>query len=186
MQLVIFLEELSAKALLQELLPRLLPDHITLCFIVFEGKQDLEKQLSKKLKAWTVPDCRFIVLRDQDAGNCLIIKERLLDLCREGGRNDVLVRIACRELESWFLGDLAAVATAMNASGAATQQNRRKYRNPDALGNPLQELSRLAPTYQKVAGSRALGKVMAVDPHHNLSHSFNVFLNGIRRILEKE
>ncbi|MEO5331228.1 MAG: DUF4276 family protein [Magnetococcus sp. YQC-5] len=130
-----------------------------------------------------MPDCRFVVLRDKDAGDCYIIKDRLLTRCREGGREDVLIRIACRELESWYLGDLLAVATAMNIRKVADWQNNHKYRNPDALDNPLQELVRLAPTYQKIAGSRELGKVM--DPQCNRSHSFKVFMHGIFRILGK-
>lgn len=179
MQLVLFLEEPSAKALLQELLPRLVPEQVALRFIVFEGKQDLEKQLPRKLRQWQIPDCRFVVLRDKDAGDCFAIKERLRALCREGGRE---IRIACRELESWYLGDLVSVATALNASTASSWQKNRKYRNPDALGNPLQELTRLVPSYQKIAGSRELGKVM--NHQNNCSRSFNVFLDGIRRLLE--
>ncbi len=43
--LVFFLEEPSARAMLEGLLPRLLPDGWLVRYIVFEGKQDLEKQL---------------------------------------------------------------------------------------------------------------------------------------------
>ncbi|MBF0611301.1 MAG: DUF4276 family protein [Magnetococcales bacterium] len=182
MQLVFFLEELSAKELLKELLPRLVPNHVTLQFVVFEGKQDLEKQLPRKLRQWHLPDCRFVVLRDRDAGNCYAIKGKLRALCDDAGREDVLIRIACRELESWYLGDLASVAKALDAESVAAQQGNRKYREPDALDNPYQELCRLAPTYQKVAGSRELGKVM--DWKNNHSHSFNVFINGVLGMLE--
>ncbi|MBF8272084.1 MAG: DUF4276 family protein [Magnetococcales bacterium] len=67
MRLVFFLEEASAKALLQELLPRFLPDIETPCFVVFEGKQDMEKQLPRKLRSWLLPThSRFVVLRDKD------------------------------------------------------------------------------------------------------------------------
>ncbi|MBU4304454.1 MAG: hypothetical protein KJ893_02340 [Candidatus Omnitrophica bacterium] len=44
-ELVFFLEELSAEAMLKGLLPRLLPPEVLVRYIVFEGKQDLEKQL---------------------------------------------------------------------------------------------------------------------------------------------
>ncbi len=94
-----------------------------------------------------------------------------------------MIRIACRELESWYLGDLAAVEQALHAKGIANLQNKRQYRHPDTLDNPKQELRRLAPSYQPISGSREMGKTM--DPHHNRSHSFNVFMSGIHRILNE-
>ena len=69
MELVFFLEEPSAKAMLQGVIPRLLPD-IEVRYIVFEGKQDLEKRLPIRLRAWQNPESRFLVLRDQDSGDC--------------------------------------------------------------------------------------------------------------------
>ncbi|HAT50488.1 MAG: DUF4276 family protein [Nitrospirae bacterium] len=182
MQLVFFLEEASAKALLQELLPRFLPNIETPLFIVFEGKQDLEKQLTRKLRNWQCPKSCFVVLRDKDSGNCYEIKEKLRKLSHESGHPQTLIRIACRELESWYLGDLAAVEQALNARGAVKQQANQKFRNPDKLGNPVQELMRLAPSYQKISGSRAMGKVMKREG--NTSHSFNVFIKGIISILK--
>lgn len=182
MQLVFFLEEASAKALLQELLPRLIPGTIDLHFVVFQGKQDMEKRLPRKLRGWQRRDCHLIVLRDKDAGDCRQIKTRLQDLSRTGGHPETLIRIACRELESWYLGDLSAVENALDAKKASSQQNTKKFRNPDALDNPVQELTRLAPSYQKISGSRAMGQTMSRKG--NTSHSFNVFLDGIERVLK--
>lgn len=48
--LVFFLEEYFDRAMLEELLPRLLPDGWLVRYIVFEGKQDLERQLPRKLR----------------------------------------------------------------------------------------------------------------------------------------
>lgn len=62
---VFFLEELSAREMLKGLLPRIQDDLAFRC-IVFEGKQDLEKNLIRKIQGYRVPDSRFIVLRDQD------------------------------------------------------------------------------------------------------------------------
>ncbi|MGF1535556.1 MAG: hypothetical protein ACFB4J_03575 [Elainellaceae cyanobacterium] len=61
-QLIFFLEEPSAKAMLQNFLPRILPEDIHLTYIVFEGKTDLEKSLPIKLKAWQNPNSVFVVL----------------------------------------------------------------------------------------------------------------------------
>lgn len=94
-QLVFFLEEPSAKEMLQGVLPRLLPEGISTEFVVFQGKQDLEKRLPIRLKAWLEPDSKFIVMRDQDSGNCVEIKNNLVRKCIEAGKPESLVRIAC-------------------------------------------------------------------------------------------
>ncbi|MBF0261119.1 MAG: DUF4276 family protein [Magnetococcales bacterium] len=184
MQLVFFLEELSARVFLEGLLDRILPERVTPRFVVFDGKSDLDRSLVRKMRGWLEPDSRFVVLRDRDAGDCREIKQRLVDKCREAGQESALVRIACRELESWYLGDLNAVAQALDARNAASQQNRSQFRDPDGLDNPVQALTRLAPTYQKVAGSRALGRVL--DPDHNTSHSFRAFVAGVRRLVTED
>ena len=90
--LVFFLEEPSARDFLEAILPRVLPAHITAHFLVFEGKQDLEKQLVMRMKRWLRPKSRFIVMRDQDSGDCQVIKQRLLDLCTQAGQPQAVVQ----------------------------------------------------------------------------------------------
>ncbi len=70
MMLVFFLEEPSAKEMLNGILPKILPDCVVSRFIIFEGKQDLEKRLAHRLRNWKTPNSRFIVMRDQDTGDC--------------------------------------------------------------------------------------------------------------------
>ena len=65
MTLVFFLEERSAGEMLKAVLPRIIPPTITTKFIVFEGKQDLEKQIERRLKGWQMPDTRFLIICDQ-------------------------------------------------------------------------------------------------------------------------
>ena len=48
--LVFLLEERSAREMLTGLLPRLLPADISFVCITFEGKQDLEKQLVRRIR----------------------------------------------------------------------------------------------------------------------------------------
>ncbi len=71
------------------------------------------------------------------------LKQRLKDLCQQAGKPDALIRIVCHELESWFLGDLAAVENAFNIKGLAKQQNHKKFRDPDRLANASEELGKL-------------------------------------------
>lgn len=181
MELVFCLEEPSAKAMLQGLVPRLLPD-VEPRYIVFEGKQDLEKRLPIRLRAWQNPEARFLVMRDQDSGDCRQIKQRLVTLCANAGRPDTIVRIACHELESFYLGDLSAVARTIGPAHLAKQQTKAKYRNPDRLNNAAQELKRIATHYQKLSGSRALGPMLALEGNH--SQSYNQLLAGIKRLAE--
>ena len=74
---VFFLEELSARAMLEGLLPRIAPQWADIRYIVFEGKQDMEKQLVRRMRSYRNTDAHFIVIRDQDSGNCQVIKARL-------------------------------------------------------------------------------------------------------------
>jgi hypothetical protein len=182
--LVFFLEEPSAREMLIGVLPKILPDHIVPRFVVFEGKQDLEKQLVRKLKHWRSPNSKFFVLRDQDSGDCRLIKRNLLEKCSEADKPDTIVRIACHELESFYLGDLQAVEKGLKISRLSKLQNNRKYREPDKVTNPAQELMNLTKNYyQKVSGSRAIGKYLSLE--NNLSHSFNVLVKAIKDVSEK-
>lgn len=92
------LEEPSAKAMLESLLPRMLKEDTRFRCIPFEGKQDLEKQLTRRIRAYQNERARFIVLRDQDSHpDCTAVKQGLLDLCDKSGKfARCLVRIACR------------------------------------------------------------------------------------------
>lgn len=181
-ELVFFLEEPSAKAMLEGILPRLLHDDLNVRYVVFEGKQDLEKRLPRRLRAWQNPNARFVVMRDQDSGDCYEIKRKLSTICENAGRFDVLVRIACHELESFYLGDLRAVSSTIGPKGLAKKQNSAKYRNPDRLNNAAQELKHIASSYQKLAGSRSIGSALSLQG--NRSQSFNSLISGIQRLTD--
>ncbi|MDO9011291.1 MAG: DUF4276 family protein [Gallionella sp.] len=182
-ELVFLLEEPSAKAMLESMLPRILDSSIRPRLLDFEGKQDLEKQMVKRMKGYLNPHVRFVVMRDQDAApDCHIIKEALLSRCREAGRHGIsLVRIACRELESFYLADLAAVESGLGIKGLAKQQGIAKFRKPDYLHNPSKELIVLTKQcYQKVSGSREIGKYLEIG--NERSSSFKNLIAGIKRM----
>ena len=137
-ELVLFLEEASAKAAFQGLLPRILPADITVTYVVFEGKPDLEKQLGRKLRGWcTRNNTSFLVLLDQDSEDCKAVKKRLRTICSEAGKPDTVVSIACHELESWYFGDLEAVAQGLSIPKLEKQAFKAKYRTPDDFPIPL-------------------------------------------------
>lgn len=182
-ELIFLLEERSAKAMLESLLPRILNEDIQFRCIPFEGKQDLEKQLVRKIRAYQNDQARFIVMRDQDNHpDCSELKRRLLDLCNEAGKADkCLVRIACTELETFYLADLQAVEHALELRGLVRQQQTRKFRAPDLLGSPSRELKALTgQRYEKIAGSRAIGHHLSLD--NERSPSFRNLIAAIRRM----
>lgn len=185
MTLVFFLEEPSAEEMLKGILPKILPDRVVPRFIVFEGKHHLEKQLGRRMKLWRAPNSRFLVMRDQDSGDCRVIKQNLLDKCKAAHRPKTIVRIACHELESFFIGDLRAVEKGLEINGLSKFQNKRKFREPDSLFNPARELMGLTENcYQKVSGSRAIGRYL--DLENNRSHSFNVLVKAIKHIIAND
>jgi len=179
--LVCFLEEPSAREMLKGILPRLLPEHVKCQYFVFSGKQDLEKRLVLKLRGWKAPESAYFIMLDQDSTDCRDLKSRLLKLCRKAGK-EAVVRIACRELESFYFGDLSAVEGGLDISNIVNQQQKAKYRVPDDIVNPSSELEKLTNgIYQKVAGSRSIGPLLSLD--NNSSQSFNALIAGIRSLL---
>ena len=165
------------------MLPRLLDSRITHRTISFDGKQDLEKQMVRKLRGYQNPQARFIVMRDLDsAPDCALLKRKLLDLCSSAGKEAVaLVRIACRELEAMYLADLRAVEAALGLTGLAARQNVNKFRKPDRLGSPSAELTQLTRgRYQKVSSSRRIG--LHLDLANDRSESFKHLVLGIQRM----
>lgn len=180
-RVVFLLEEKSMRVLLEGFLPRVFPGLQFLC-VAHEGKQDLERSIPRKLKAWREPGVRFVVVRDNDNGDCVRTKERLVAACRDAGREDVLVRIACQELEAWYLGDPDALARAFDDERLREISNRERFRDPDAVVSPARALEELAPAFQKVSGARLMADHLTEST--NRSRSFQVFIAGLRRVVE--
>ncbi len=111
--------------------------------------------------------------------------QKLFKLCQQGNRSDTLIRIPCHELESWFLGDLAAVEKGlrMKSGKLVRLQTKAKYRNPDHIGAAKQELIKIAPDYQPIRGSRAISKYL--NPNNNNSKSFRIFIQGLKKIIQE-
>lgn len=184
MRLVFMVEERSMKELLDRLLPRILPQHVSYLIIAHEGKTDLQKSIPIKLRAWNIPGDRFVIVQDQDSADCRELKGKLKRLCTEAGKPDVLIRIVCHELETWFLGDLLALEHAFHIKGLTSKQKSLKYRDPDALNNAAQELKKMVSEYQKINGARAVGAYIHID--QNCSRSFQAFISGLRQFIQEQ
>ena len=164
------------KELLDGLLPRIFPSLRFLC-IPHEGKSDLELSIPHKLRDWRVPGDRFVIVKDNDNGNCLDLKDRLSQLCQSSGKRDAVVRIVCQELESWYLGQPDALAEAFGDRELAFIAKRPRFRNPDTRPSPSEDLRKLLPEFKKVADARRMADYLARDG--SSSPSFKVFIDAV-------
>ena len=180
------LEEPSAKDMIEAILPRLLPNDVAHKCISFEGKRDLEKQLVRKIRYWNTPNSCFLIMRDQDSEDCCAVKEDLRQLVLQTGKIDYcVIRIACHELESFFLGDLAAVEQGLGLSNISRRQNSKKFRDPDNLANAAEEMKKLNKGfYSKIDGAKKISPFLKLDGS-NRSTSFNQLIRGIYKAIAK-
>ena len=179
--MVVFLvEEPSMADLLDQLLPRLFPNLEFRC-VPHEGKSDLEGSLVRKLRRWRTPGVRFVIMRDQNGGDCHVVKARLEALCSRAGRSDSLVRVVCRELEAWYLGDSDALAATFPEVARPIRRHlrQRRFRNPDTVVRPANALTELIPAFRKRAAAAAMGQLLS---RRNRSRSYHVFLEGVERV----
>ncbi len=167
------------QTLLDGLLPRLFPGLSFQC-VPHRGKQDLEKSVPRKLRRWREPGVRFVVLRDNDGSDCYALKERLTNLCHQGGRTDSLVRIACQELEAWYLGEPDALADAYGQDNLRGIGARARFRDPDTVVKPSTAVRELIPRFQKTDGARRLAQHLSLQ--RNRSPSFQALMQGIRNL----
>lgn len=181
-RVVFLLEEYSMKALLDGLLPRLYPELIFLC-VPHDGKGDLERSLPRKLRGWREPGVRFVVVRDNDRGDCADLKKHLRGLCADRPGEDCLIRIACQELEAWYLGDPDALAEAFAKESLRQIGSKARFREPDEIPYPARALARLVPQYQKIGGARVLADHL--DRWRNRSPSFHAMMDGIERFASR-
>ena len=100
------------------------------------------------------------------------------DLCRKGGREDSIVRIACQELEAWYLGDVDALVDAYG--NLRPKLSAAKRQAPDDVQSPSREVQRLLPKFTKVDGARRMGA--RVDPKSNRSTSFRVLFRTLEQL----
>ncbi|MCC6522370.1 MAG: DUF4276 family protein [Polyangiaceae bacterium] len=186
-------EEGSAKAALELLLPRIL-GATTFNLHAHQGKPDLLGKLEARLtgySGWVPESWRVLVLVDCDADTCSALKARLeaaasaaglFTRSRRGraGRFAVVTRIAIEELEAWYFGDWEAVRAAYPRV-ARTLPAKEGFRDPDsiaggtceALERVLQRAGYFRTGLRKLEVARAIAAHMV--PDRNTSRSFQVF-----------
>lgn len=184
----ILVEEPSMKEFLTILLPNILDNQWNLnenYFIrSFEGKNDLQKNIPSKVKFLSNRNHEavgVVIMQDQDSSDCKILKQKLIDICNQNGNCPKLVRIVCRELESWYLGDFVAINKAYPSFKYQNYINKSKFRVPDNC-NAFDELKKILPEFQKVGGAKKIAPFINVES--NKSESFNQTVKGLLRFFE--
>ncbi|MEK7721184.1 MAG: DUF4276 family protein [Elusimicrobiota bacterium] len=190
-------EEPSAEAALNVLLPKILPAGVGFKIHPYNGKTDLLKKLPARLrgyKTWLPADWKIVVLMDEDRGNCREIKNAMESAGSlagfatksvNPGNFQVLNRIAIEELEAWFFGDFPALVAAYPGV-PPTLASRAGYRDPDLIsGGTWEKLEKLLQRAGYFAAGlpkvEAAGEIsLHMVPENNKSRSFQVFLSGIK------
>ncbi len=181
----ILTEEPSMEYFLRGLLPRILPNDYAIdvnCFIrPHEGRSDLKRSIPKKIKAYPrygYP-IKVLIIHDQDSNDCLALKKTLSDLIVDSSIPTV-IRIACRELENWYLGDFHSLEILFPNIKANQLKQKAKYRNPDNLTGS-HEMEQLSKNFSKAGTARSMGPIIEID--NNLSPSFGQFVTGIFKLI---
>lgn len=202
MHIELLVEELSAEAALQNLVPKILGFDVTFRIHTHQGKPDLIKKLPNRLagyKHWLPDDWHIVVLMDLDSADCIDSKNQLEEIASDAGfitksaagqgrRFQVLNRLAIEELEAWFFGDIPALARVYPRIPVSLGQ-RARYRDPDtitggtweALERVLQRIGYHTGGLPKVAAAREISRHM--EPQLNRSKSFQVFRDGLLAIV---
>lgn len=201
MHIEFLVEEPSAEAALKNLVPKLMGEDISFNIHVFQGKQDLLKNLPRRLRGyrhWLPNDWYIVVLIDKDQEDCARLKQKLEQTAHDEGfitrsnssqnmKLNVINRIAIEELESWFFGDVTALEITYPRIPRFLNR-RRNFRNPDAIHNTAETLGRVlkgAGYYRgglpKIEVARMVS--LNMEPKRNISRSFQVFWGALQNLM---
>jgi len=195
--LEILVEEPSAEAFLNEVLPRMLGDRASFLIHTHQGKNDLLRKLYRRLRAyagWMAENTRIVVLIDRDDADCEILKQQMEEAataaglltrsasCR--GRWRVANRLAIEELEAWFFGEWSAVQRAYPRVSSKVPA-QALYRDSDRInGGTWEAFERLLKGggyfmggLRKMEAARAIGRHF--DPGRASSPSFIAFRTAL-------
>lgn len=202
MQIEILVEEPSAEEALRHLLPKIVQHRARYSLINMGSKHKLLKALPQRLKAYKQridqgERLRLVVLVDRDRDDCMKLKRELERMAHAAGLITksspeaaggftVLNRIVIEELESWFVGDPAALRRAF-PSLPSIDANKGIFRNPDnggsweALHRFLKRHGIYRQSFPKIDAARRIAPHM--DMAGNRSGSFHMFVRGMNAVL---
>ncbi|WP_291511925.1 DUF4276 family protein [Acidithiobacillus sp.] len=202
MQIEFLVEEPSTEEALRHVLPKLLGNRARYKLINMGSKYKLLQALPARLAAYRIriaqgEQLRVVVLVDRDTDDCTALKRRLEDMASVAGLATktrptaqgqfyVVNRIAVEELESWFIGDAAALRQAFS-SLPVIDASKGIFRNPDnggsweALHRFLKKHGVYKSSYPKIDAARRIAPNLRIQT--NRSRSFQVFVKGVEALL---
>jgi len=183
-------EDYSMRKFLEGILPRLGFDEQIFEIKHHRGKEDLLSNLHKIIPSLSRRAEQIIVLIDRDQQDCVELKKKIKGemawcFC------EYKIRIACYELEAWFLGDMAAIAKCSPRFKASFFQGKEKYRDVDNIPKPSRVIEKIVPDWKKKYTSKPyfaerIAHFISLDrkslEQANRSHSFHVFLKTLRSL----
>lgn len=179
-------EDFSMKVFLEGVLPRLAFEKDKFEIKAHRGKEDLITNLKKIVPSLSKSAQQVIILIDQDRTDCKKLKNDIVEkMCNCAC--EYKIRIACYELETWFLGDMEAIAKCSPRFKPHFYQNKRKYCNAiDKIKKPSDIIKKIVPDWEKNYLSKPkfaseIAQCIALETK-NRSHSFNVFLRTLKNI----
>ena len=179
-KLVFILEEASMRSFLLGARPGLpIPSDFEIVFRISNGIGDLKTLINTTLRRGWPPGTRFVILFDKDNADCRARKSDIASAIPESRRGQVLVRVVCYELESWYFGDPDMLAERFQKF-AQVRNNRRFRSSPDGIQQPSTAIRGFT-GLGKGALAEELGPVLRLEG--NRSHSLQVFLTGLERLL---
>lgn len=139
-------------------------------------------------------DAAVLVVVDLDRRDCLQFKQELVNLSGQCcPRLRVLFRIAIEEIEAWLLGDQVALK---KAYPRAKDSVLNTYGQDSICGTWEKMADAIEPggsTKLKTSGYPLIGEAKSewakkispfIELNHNVSKSFQVFCDGVRRLAE--
>ena len=188
--LYVFTEESSAQIVFETILPKILPKNISFRVFPHQGKQDLEKALRSTVPSISkIPGSRILITRDQDNSSCIEVKSNINGIMAVSCNCYYLIRIVCKELEAWFLGDLYAVQSAYPRFKPEQYRTKVDFRNVDKITSPNEYLLKIIPEYSgrdylpKLEASQSIAQFL--DFEKNTSLSFKHTISAISKLIEK-
>ncbi len=170
----IFTEEPSIEKVFNSILPKLLDvESVNYRVYPHQGKNDLEHALRTTLPIISkIPNSRILITRDQDLCDCKELKLKLDAIVKDNCACPYFIRIICRELEAWFLGDMIAIQQAYPRFDASRHQNSSKFRDIDKIQSPNVRLKEIIPDYQSLDNFPKNETAERISPFLSLDNNF--------------
>jgi len=185
--IVFLVEDYSMRKFLEGILARLGFEEPLFEIKHHRGKEDLISHLNKIIPSLSKRAQQIIIIIDQDKQDCVALKNKIKEkmawcVC------EYKIRIACYELEAWFLGDMEAIAKCSPRFKASSFQGKKKYRDIDNIEKPSSVIEKIVPDWKERYASKpqfakTIAPFVSLERQNleeaNRSHSFHVLLETL-------